>query len=418
MIYQYPHAKLFEGWTIPDFESYQGNIVLWGAGKVGGVAAHCFKKRGVKISAFCDISKEKWGTTFCGHKVISPEELKKQHPNAAVVVSNSFPSSVYPQLMSMGFKNVFDCVSLFMEIDFENYEFWMTPEFSSRIIENYMRNILFYKRKNFFLERILLVINSKCTLRCRYCDAYIPYIKSPKNFNADHMIDNCKDVFDAVGSVQAVDILGGEPLIHPHLKKILMYLKTEQRVEKVQVITNGTIVPNNDIINIIKDDKFRVRISNYGKLSSHMDEILRLLEKENIKFEITNYIYWDSLPQIKATNETHEELSAKFQACTTNLFYLQDGKLFYCNAVAGLQNVDAKILPESENNYLDLSNYKLKTEREAHIVNFLNRLYKGEYIDACRYCSGSHCIQFENKVPVAEQTKELLTFPRMLEEGV
>ena len=96
MVYQYPHPEYFRDWNKPDFLVHDRSIILWGAGKVGGVAAHCLKKRGVLFEAFCDIAKDKWGTEFCGHPVISPEELQKYYPNAIVLISAVFSVPHWP----------------------------------------------------------------------------------------------------------------------------------------------------------------------------------------------------------------------------------------------------------------------------------------------------------------------------------
>lgn len=413
MIYEYEHPENFSDWEKINYKEYNGNLILWGAGKVGGVAAHCLKKHGIKLIAFCDSSKEKWGTIFCGYPVISPEALKQEYPNAVVLISNSFPSSIYPWLEQNGFQKVLDCVSLFIKIEFDEYDFWMSPGFAIRSVQNYLRNILFYSKKKFFLERMLLIITTKCTLRCRNCDAYTPYNNLQEHYDANCIIDSCKKILDIVGGVHAVDVLGGEPLLHPDLQKILDYLQKENRIEKVNIISNGTLIPNNTLLEILKSPKFLMRISNYGKFSSKMEQIVPLLHRNKINCEITNYTYWDALPQLKETNETEEELTAKFKACTTNLFYVRDGKLFYCTVAVNLTALKQKSLPWAEDDYLDLYDESIQNDLSAHVLRFLNRLYEGKHINACKYCSGSHCLQFNDKVPVAEQANELLKLTKL-----
>ena len=90
MVYHYPHPEWFRDWDRPDFKRINRPLILWGAGKIGGVAAHCLKQQGVEYAAFCDIASDKWGTQFCGHPVISPQELTERYPNAAVLITAGF----------------------------------------------------------------------------------------------------------------------------------------------------------------------------------------------------------------------------------------------------------------------------------------------------------------------------------------
>jgi phosphoglycerate dehydrogenase-like enzyme len=79
MIYRYARPEMLEGLEKTDFAAHSGNLVLWGAGKLGSVVAHKLQFLGIEFLAFVDIDPEKQGGTFCGHKIISPDELRLRH---------------------------------------------------------------------------------------------------------------------------------------------------------------------------------------------------------------------------------------------------------------------------------------------------------------------------------------------------
>jgi organic radical activating enzyme len=411
MIYHYPHPEYFAGWEKPDLRKHSGNIVLWGAGKVGEVAAHCLHKLGVRFAAFCDIAENRWGTEYCGHKVISPAELKERHADSMVLITNAFPASTYSALEELGFKEVYDCASFLVEVDFEDYAYALSPEFAFRITEDYLRNILLFRRRGPFIERLAVIINQNCTLRCRHCDGYIPYVEHPKNYKLSVIKECFEKINESVGGIGAIDVLGGEPLLHREIYGILEYFLRLDSINRVVLISNGTIVPETKLLKLMENEKFRLRLSDYGKLSSKLEELRHILTSRGIRFEITNYQQWDSLPELRWTNEIARQLDMKFTDCTTSALYIQNGKLFYCTVAAGLTHVGKQVLPPSDNNYLDLYD-----EHEAMIPNaaerilaFCNRLRARKHIDACRYCNGSHCLQFRDKVPVAEQAEGRLS---------
>ena len=193
MIYRYEFPERFSDWEKPDFSRYKGNLILWGAGKIGGMAAHCLKKRGVEFAAFCDIAKDKWGTVFCGHPVISPEDLKRDYPDAAVIISCVFHTNISSRLSADGFSSIFDCTSLFMEIDFDGYDFWMTPEYAIRNVEQYLATVKERTTNRNTIDQIFLSITTKCTLRCKDCSVFIPYVPSPCNYASSEIREKLND---------------------------------------------------------------------------------------------------------------------------------------------------------------------------------------------------------------------------------
>lgn len=416
MKFKYRHPELFEDWEETDYSQYDGRLILWGAGKVGGMAAHCLKRRHIRFNAFCDIAAEKWGTQYCDHPVISPEELKRDYADAAVVITNVFTGGTCSKLAELGIQKRLDCVGLFLEFDFEGYDFWMSPEFASRIVEDYLRNLLLYSKKIRFPDRFFLSVTSRCSLRCRNCDAYIPYVTNPRDYDCETIIDDCRKVLDVLGHVQIVDVMGGEPMLHTRLWDILHYLRGEERVERFNLITNGTVLPDPPVLELMKTPKFLMRISDYGSLSSKKEELAALLRANGVRYEITNYTYWDPLPRFGKTGETPDQLTTKFRDCTTNLFYLRNSKLAYCSVLSGMSDLDEEILPGSDQNYLYLAGERAKADPQGEILAFLNRMQSGRFIEACKYCPGSRCLQFENKVPVAEQAKGPLRFDKIARE--
>ncbi len=414
MVFHYSHPEWFEGIDKPVLTP-QDKIILWGAGKLGSLMAYAIEKRGFKIEAFVDSAKSKQGKLYCAHPVLSPQELYSQHVDSTVIVSCTFPI-VYKDLLNNGkIKRVFDPHAFLMEVDFNDYIGEFTEEFACRMIENALRNYALYYGKGPLIERLLLMITDKCSLNCINCDGYIPFHKAPQTDTVEMIIQSYEKVIDVCGEIETIDILGGEPLVHPDISQIVEYFVKDDRCGRVIIISNGTIVPDNKLTYALKSSKCTLRISDYGMYSRKKQEIVKLCIKENIRYEITNYQYWDKIPLIQETNESAEELDAKFDACTTNTFYIKHGKIFHCTFVAGLSGLGENLIPDFEKNYVDLlqedSGLRLK------IAAFARQLHERKHLDACKYCPGGHCIQFEDKQPVAEQANGKLPLDLLFKEG-
>lgn len=414
MIYSYPHPELFEGFEKPNFEEYSGKIILWGAGRIGGIAVHCLKSKNVEICAFCDSSEEKWGTEYCGYKVISPEEMKCEYPDAVVIITNVYYDEVSSRLREERYEKVFDCSSFFMEIDFTEYEFWMSPEYAIRNVEMYLQSLHRQIKKTRGIDQVYLTVTTKCTLRCKECCAFVPYVKEPCLYDSEEIMSDFFAVLDAMGKFRVVNFYGGEPLLHPELGKMISKLKNEKRIERVSIITNGTIVPNEELLVALREEKRSlIRISDYGSLSSKRNEIISVLKQNDIAYEITNYKYWEKNNVIGIYDDSEEELTKKFLRCRLcNFFVLQNRKVYICGAASAVDNIGA--FPVMEDNYVDLRKYAYSSVllREK-LISYVERTGMIPYLDACKYCSGSYSTNFDNKIPAAEQTKGILELPRL-----
>lgn len=404
MIYRFSNPEWFK--DVEEIKiTKENNIFLWGAGKVGTVVAHVLEQKGYKIIGFVDSDLSKAGTMLYDYRVYSPEEYYKLNKNTITIVSCAFPS-VISILEKKGIK-AYAPHSLLLEVDFEGYRGELTTEFLSRLVDNAIRNYaLFYKKAN-LIDRLLFTLTEKCTLKCKNCDAYIPYHCHPKQFSYEDIIHSYNTILNVCGYVESIDLFGGEPLLHPELDLIMKYLISDDRCARITIISNGTIVPNQKVIDCLKDDKCVFRISDYGKLSKKKDEIICLLEKEQIKYEITNHPYWDEIPRIAYQDETEEELNLKFATCTASALYIKGNIVSYCTFLSGLYGIesDKEMFPNFEANIVNLDGGE---DSERELMNYIKNLHERKAIDACRYCPGSHCIQFGERVPVAEQAEGFL----------
>lgn len=83
-------------------------------------------------------------------------------------------------------------------------------------------------------------IADHCNLRCDHCCSYSPILKKwladPEAFESD---------LRAVGKVvapQFLKIVGGEPLLHPELERLLVVAKSLRVAPRIQLTTNGLLI--------------------------------------------------------------------------------------------------------------------------------------------------------------------------------
>ncbi len=79
-------------------------VVLFGSGFVGTCAYCLIRNNGIRnIASFCDNDERKWGSTYLGSMVISPEDAVKRFPDAFYLITNAgHANEIQKQLWALG----------------------------------------------------------------------------------------------------------------------------------------------------------------------------------------------------------------------------------------------------------------------------------------------------------------------------
>jgi hypothetical protein len=266
------------------------------------------------------------------------------------------------------------------------------------------------------VDQIIINITNRCTLRCKECSVYIPYIEHPVDFDADGIIKDTANVMEVIGEFRELTLFGGEPLIHKDILRLLKYCKCSRNFKVLNIITNGTVLPDNELLEELRtENRLLVRISNYGDLSAKRDELVKMLSDNGVKHMVIDYKVWYKNLGICAPVSDERMLKYKFDCCMrANFPCVSNGKLFLCKAAMSLCEIG--VFPISENNCLNLVGLRdaEREERSAKIRNYIERMRTDTYIDACKYCSGKVNLSAFNMVPPAIQSEHLLRFDRIV----
>ena len=145
---------------------------------------------------------------------------------------------------------------------------------------------------------ISVMLTTKCTLNCRFCSLGIPYYNKPVFFPKDFLLENIKRllvIYDESGiNIAHIDLLGGEPLLHPDLEGVLKGLCTfDCALREVRILTNSTIAPTIALLESIKNVQEKMRflfiLADYGELSVYLMEWVHRLEEFDIAYRIDSY---------------------------------------------------------------------------------------------------------------------------------
>jgi sulfatase maturation enzyme AslB (radical SAM superfamily) len=247
------------------------------------------------------------------------------------------------------------------------------------------------------MKRVGLIITQKCTLKCRLCGEYCPYIKNPQDMPVEILSKIIDNYFGTADSVEDFCVSGGEPLFHKEFDKVLSeILRYKHRINRIMILTNATIPLNEKTQNIIKQnpEKFFLNISNYGKLSGKSDELAKQAEALGISYRSLNYaegeLYhngWVDYIGHEKKHFTEEEIAAQSKSCAfIGKGYglcIQNGKMFIC--ARSWRRMYLGIIPDNPREYVDFTeDIKNFEEKKKELSEFLNLKTQ----TSCAYCAG------------------------------
>ena len=369
-------------------------IVCYGAGKYLKYALSFLETIGINSFLVVDSDKEKWDSEIYGVRIQSPNVLKEFSGEEAVVLissrnfSNDIEQSIetdYPGKFEI-YKWPFCFEESNLRADKLYYERVFKPcemlyeELSQNRIDK--EEYLTEKRHNLrhsdslILPRIPVIITTRCTLKCKECSNLIPYYSVPKDYPAEDILYWICNLTEAINELIILELVGGEPFLHKELKKILEVSLELDKIQRIELTTNGSIVPNDEIQELLQNDRVYVRISDYSCLVNS-DRVVKVLEAKGINYELMSNMLWSKTGALAPRHRDSEALRSQYLSCGPAKICrtVLNGKLYACSKAASLSELG--IVEGME--CVDLMN-------KSGLRDRIKQFYKIDVSKACDYC--------------------------------
>ena len=268
--------------------------------------------------------------------------------------------------------------------------------------EKFGYNFYYYyiKIRDFWVNKSSLVhfvyeTNTQCTLKCKECHSYMPYFKSHYMVDFDTFKKEIDKLLKSVDLICSFRLQGGETLLVKDLAKIIEYACSKKQIQHIQVISNGTIIPSEDLLKAMKNPKVLFSLSDYScneaiKNRLKYDEILKLcqlngvnakhwLTKPGEKWVARNVIKNCKLPTNK--DISNKNLSSCWCFAFPKAIILFMGKLYICAPEVFYHfNVPDFYIEDIE--LIDVLNLKTKKLTKA-----IKTLVKKRVFNLCTRCN-------------------------------
>ncbi len=254
-----------------------------------------------------------------------------------------------------------------------------------------------YRSKDFYWFGYL--VSQRCTLKCKLCCEKVPYIQNGIFVSPEVIIQDCTRIAQCSEFLDYIELIGGEPLLHPQISDILEGLLKIPNVGYIKMFTNGTVSPSPKVLEVLKNPRIVITFSNYLRQVNEYQRAAILKTKE--LFDLNHIAYylivgdaWSDYGDFTKRNLPREELEEKCPSCFIhNCHRLFQGKLYQCPIhYAFLQTMrDGK----DDEDVIDIYAY---TDEE--LAYKLDEVEARKTFDACDYC----LLPFDGKQrPAGEQ---------------
>ncbi|MCI9633024.1 MAG: radical SAM protein [Ruminococcus sp.] len=249
-------------------------------------------------------------------------------------------------------------------------------------------------RNKCVLSKIDTVITSRCTLRCKNCNLFISHAPVQCDIDLKRLKKNFDIFFESVDYVYEYTLLGGEPLLHKSIAEIISYLGNRygKRIGRINLISNGTVIPSNDVIDLLKKYHVTIHISDYT-CSVDYKEILAKLQKKFLANDIEYYVIpnntWKDVIYPREGFQT-DNPRRHMLLCGHSTHSVADGRLYWCDPAFAAECFMGFVSKEDDSLDMEANkrNYS-KYEATLNIIKYLlGDVNARGYMSICEKCAG------------------------------
>lgn len=267
--------------------------------------------------------------------------------------------------------------------------------------------LMLYQNNKVFLDTVSLIVTEQCTLKCKHCAIMLPYFEQIHEYSFQKLADETDALFKNVDFIGNYTLTGGEPFLYKELYRLIQYTgeRYRDRIGSFKIITNGTIVPGEEMLGLMRRFDMAVEISDYTNgvpaLKPRLEQVLEVLKSSEIKTYLLSSSKWVDFGFNTVDHQySHGQLRDFFDYCHTRCRGYVDGKIRYCiNAYFAERTLYEK---EDEKNTFDIVSGNASKEWRRKLVEFDLGYNSEGFLDMCQHCNGTVEVN-QHYIEVGEQ---------------
>ena len=365
---------------------------IFGAGLMGRELLSVFMKYNCTVM-FIDNSVDKQRDGIDGTEVITlTEYLLRRDGQIIIAASKANTVTIKQQLEDNLLKH--------------GEDFFLYDEFVDFIFPI----ISVYGFNQSYVSLAQITLTERCTLKCKKCAHGCSYVDNASaiDMTLQQVYKSADSFFSKVDFIQEFVLIGGEPMLYKELAKAVQYIGEKYRSQMgiYSITTNGTIIPDKEVLDVCRGYNVLVRISNYARQLPRLNEryakLIKTLEENNVSYALgrEEKEWMDYGFEYLDRKAEEEELIKVFDECKTPCREIRENKFYYCVMARSVSdNLGYNV---GQDDYLDLDKLNGENYKKELLEFTLGYSDKG-YLDMCNHCHGAEAKNYP--IPAAEQVK-------------
>lgn len=231
-----------------------------------------------------------------------------------------------------------------------------------------------------YIRQVELVLTTRCSLRCKECANLMQYYDKPYEIKKETIEAEINNLLKNIDELHTVVLVGGEPFLYRQISDIIHMLSKLEKIKGINIYTNGTIVPTEEMAESLQNKKVKVIISDYGEISKRKTELTQYCSRNKIKFFLKNTdLIWGYVGNMNPRNRSKKQLIVQFRKCNNYCRSILNGRLYYCPRAA--HGDDLGYVYTKADEFVDL------LKPNVDVEEILGIIYSNNYFSACDYCN-------------------------------
>ena len=376
-------------------KSYK-HVILWGASYQGKAIGKKLIELGVDIENYWDI---RWKELKSANQIdiIAPfQSSDKENCLIIVCIGNRvIQKNLIRDMKEHGYQNVLYGDYLYMGLLCPfNQKTGINAKRCSGTMEcrqiychriNGILNSQCTGENPIFLTSVTLVINQRCSLKCKYCTSYMnAYDKHERiDFPLEQICNDINKFFGAVDMVGTITVMGGEPFMHKDLSKIIECLCKWKNFGLISIATSGTYPIKEEQLKGLHDKRVNVSFSNYTEsINENQRKMfyknIELVKQSGVCYTVGEFSPEWIIPTSLANKHYSDEIAAEKKSICTHWHQIKNGKVHPCDFATAIYSLH---VADYENDYIDLNRDVSKEELKEQLRQYINK----PFYESCRH---------------------------------
>lgn len=159
------------------------------------------------------------------------------------------------------------------------------------------------------------------------------------------------------------------------------------KIDHIKITTNGTVMPREELVKLIKKCHVEIKVSDYSKYSSYnhkIKQLCALFEEQNIPYRVLQDLEWKDFG-FPHSPCCYSEVEKHRKECGVTWRGLNGKRIYYCNVIWSAEKAGLyKAFPQE---YLSLEGGDGDHTKQEDMLRFVLGDVDKE-INFCRLCGG------------------------------